>query len=121
MKSFLFRNAVHVLRERERIDAVNHLKQRQRVPDLIFLEMTNEMPSQIRRQLRNFYSRFLNTTFAKYTLSRLDRFSHPLGIVRLGDRDQFDRTRRATSFCRGPRDLFVHTREIFGNQVHRPI
>src|SRR5437016_8652328 len=65
MQSFFLRDSINVLRERERIDAVNHFEQRQRVPDFIFLKMPNKMPVQVRWQVRNFYPRFLHSTFSE--------------------------------------------------------
>ena len=47
MQTVFFGDAVDVLRERERIDAVSQFKQRERMPNLIFLEMPNEMPAQV--------------------------------------------------------------------------
>ena len=47
MEPFFFGNAIYLLRERERIHAVNQFEQRQRIPDLVFLEMTDKMPAQV--------------------------------------------------------------------------
>ena len=90
MQSLFFRDPVHFLRQRKRIDAVNHFEQRQGVPDLVFLEMSDEMPAQIRRQLRNFGAGFLNAAFAEQSLPGFNRLAHFLGWMRLRDRDQLN-------------------------------
>src|SRR6266404_3104927 len=64
MQSFFFRDAVHVLCKRRRIDAMDNFKQRQRMPDLIFLEMTDEMPAQVWRHLWHLRARFLDAALA---------------------------------------------------------
>src|ERR1700730_9704161 len=45
MQSVFFGDSVYVLRERERIDAVDQFERRQRMANFIFLEVSNEMPA----------------------------------------------------------------------------
>ena len=57
------------------------------MPDLVFLEMTNEVPAQIGRQLGNLRARFLYATFAENLLPGFMRFTHALRIMRFCNRD----------------------------------
>src|SRR5438309_5201411 len=111
MRSFFFRDPVHVLCERKRINTVNQFEQRQRMPDLIFLEMTDEMPAQVRRQLWNLYSRFLHATFAEQGLPGFIRLPHLLGWMRLRNRNKFDVINRTPSFGRSSRNPFPNPRK----------
>ena len=45
MKPGLFRDAIHVAGELQRIDAVHQLKKRQAVADFVFLQVADEMPA----------------------------------------------------------------------------
>ena len=90
MHPLLFCDAVYVLRETERIDAVNHFKQWQCMPDFVLLKMSYEMPAQIRGQLGNFRSRFLNAAFTEESLPGFNCLAHFLSRMRLGDRDQLN-------------------------------
>ena len=47
MQSIFFGDPIYVLSERERIDAMNQFEQWQRMTDFIFLEVSDEMPSQV--------------------------------------------------------------------------
>ena len=55
MQPFFFGNAIDLLRERERIHAVNQFEQRQCMPDFVFLEVPDEMPAQVGRQFRDLH------------------------------------------------------------------
>ena len=118
MHSFFIRDPVHVLRQRQRIDAVKKLKERQRVPDFVFLQMSDKMPANTRRQFRNFYSCFLNAAFAKQCLTDFDRLAHFLSGMSLRNCNQLDVISRSTGFRRRLRDLFAHTIEIFSDFGH---
>jgi hypothetical protein len=115
MQSFLLRNSVYLFRERERINAMDHFEQRQRVPDFVFLEMPHEMPPQIRRQVRNFGSCFLDAAFTEQSLPSLNRLAHFLGWMSFRDRDKLDRFGGAPSFRCRLRDLLANALEVLGN------
>ncbi len=83
------------------------------MPDLIFLEMTDEMPPQIRWQLRNLHSRFLDAALTKQSMSPFNRFTDFLGIVRFRNCDELDLINCAASFRRCLRDSFANTFQIF--------
>src|SRR2546430_2261407 len=76
------------------------------------------MPMQIRRQLTDFSSRFLNTTLAEESLPSLNRLTHLPRWMRLRNRDQSDPTSNAASFRRCVRDLLTNAPKIFGNRSH---
>jgi hypothetical protein len=118
MHPLLFCDAVYVLRETERIDAVNHFKQWQCVPDFVLLKMSYEMPAQIRGQLGNFRSGFLNTTFTEETLPGFNRLAHFLSRMRFGDRNQFNVISRSARFRRRACDLLANALETFGDRTH---
>ena len=88
------------------------------MPDFVFLEVSHKMPAQVRRQFRNLRTRFLNTTFAKQSLSSLNRLAHFLSRMRLGDRNEFDLINCAPRLRGSLRDLFPHARNIFSD-IHR--
>jgi len=92
---------------------------RQRVPDFVLLKMSYEMPAQIRRQLRNFRPRFLNTTLAEQSLPSLDRLTHFLGGMRLSYCDQLDFFGNSANSRGCLSDLFAHSLEIFSDRNHR--
>src|SRR5437016_1308303 len=89
------------------------------MPDFVLLKMSNEMPAQIRRQLRDFRSRFLNTTLAEQSLPSLDRLAHFVGWMCLRDRDELNFARSASNLRRRSRDLLAHARKIFRDRSHR--
>lgn len=120
MRPFFLRDPIYLLRERERIDAVDQFKQWQRVTDFIFLQMSHKMPPQIRRQLRNFYSCLLHPTFAEQSLAGFNRLTNSLGLVRLGNRDKLNIINTARRFDCRLRDPFTNVREIFSDGTHEP-
>jgi len=115
MQSFLLCDSVYLLRERERINAMDHFEQRQRLPDFVFLKMPHEMPPQIRRQLRNFGSCFLDAAFTEQSLPSLNRLAHFLRWMRFRDREKLDLFGGATSFRCRLRDLLPNALEVLGN------
>src|SRR6266576_3583504 len=118
MHSVFTRDPVHLLRERERIDAVKKLEERQRVPDFVLLQMTNEMPSQAGREQRNFRARLLHPTFAKQSLTGLVRLVYFLGVVSFGNRHELDIVRRAAFFFSCIGNLRSHMLQVLRNFLH---
>src|SRR5437762_13320952 len=88
------------------------------MPDFVLLKMSYEMPAQIRRQLRNFRPRFLNTTLAEQSLPSLDRLAHFFGRMRLSYCDQLDFFGNSASSRGCLSYLFAHAFEIFRDRVH---
>src|SRR5215470_13016865 len=80
--------------------------------------MTDKMPADLRRQLRNFCARFLNAAFTEQNLPGFNRLSHFVGGMRLRDRDQLNFICRSARFLRRARDLLAHTTEIFRDRTH---
>jgi len=97
---------------------VNHLKKRQRVANFVVLKMPDKMPPYTRWQLRDFYARFLDTTFPEQGLSCLNRLAHFVGWVRFRDRNQFDFINGTAGFCGRLPDLFAYTFQVFGDRSH---
>src|SRR2546422_10439090 len=81
--------------------------------------MSDEMPPQIRRQLREFNSRFLNTTLAEQSLPSFNRLAHFVGWMCLRDPDELNLVRSASNLRRRSRDLLAHSLEIFNDRSHR--
>src|SRR6267143_1791815 len=88
------------------------------MPDFVLLKMSNEMPAQIRRQFRDFRSRFLNTTLAEQSLPSLDRLAYFLSRMRLCDGDKLNAPRSASNLRCRPRDLLAHPLEILRDRIH---
>src|SRR6266576_4909209 len=88
--------------------------------DLVLLEMTDEMPPQIRRQLGNFGPRFLNPAFAKKFLTCSDRLAHPACFMRFRHSYQLDVIQRPTCSLSSCRHLVANAFEIFCDGGHTP-
>src|SRR6266516_4475956 len=88
------------------------------MPDLVFLEMTNEVPAQVRRQQRNFCTCLLHPTFTEQSLSGFNRFTDSFGVVSFGNRHQLDVFHGPTSFHSRLRDLLAHVLEILRDRIH---
>src|SRR5207248_5565060 len=88
------------------------------MPDLVFLEMANEVPTQVRRQQRNFCTCLLHPTFTEQILSGFNRLAHFLGRVCLRNRDELDVFYGTTSFHSRLRDLLAHMLEILRDRIH---
>src|ERR1044072_1331391 len=108
-------DAVHFLRQRERIDSVKKIEQWQGFPDFIFLELSYEMPAQVRWQLWNFRASFRDPALAEKCLAGLDCLAYLLGWVRFRDRHEFNFISRAISFCGCFRDSVANALKFFGN------
>ena len=90
-------DAVHIFRERERIDTVKEFEERQRVAHLVFLQTPDEMPAQRRRQQRNFCARLLHFALPKNFLTGIESGPHFFGLVRFRDRNQLNFIRRTAA------------------------
>src|SRR5438477_7540126 len=88
------------------------------MPDLVFLEMANEVPAQVRWQQRNFCTCLLHPTFTEQILSGFNRLAHFLGRVCLRNRDELDVFHGPTSFHGRLRDPLAHVLEIVGYRTH---
>jgi hypothetical protein len=93
-------------------------EERQGVADLVFLKPADEMPAESRWEQRNLGPRFLDAAFAKQLLSRVKRRAHLFRLVRFGNGDQLDISRRATALFRGIRDLRSDAFQVFGDRFH---
>ena len=118
MHSFIGCDPVHLLRQCKRINTVKKFEQRKRVTNFVLLQMTNEMPPQVRWKFRNLSARLLHAAFAEQRVPRFNGFAHFLRRVRLGNRDEFDFIDSAASFRCSVRDLFAHAFEVFRNRAH---
>src|ERR1700731_2441583 len=65
MHPLLFRDSVHLAGEIDIVDAVKEFEQWKGVTDFVLLQMSDEMPAQTGRQLRNLSARFLHFAFPK--------------------------------------------------------
>jgi hypothetical protein len=116
MRSFFFRDPIHLPRKIGIVDAVEELEERERVPDLVLLEMTDEVPAQVYRQFRNFDARFLHSAFAEQRLASVISGAHLFGVVRFRDRYKFDLIQWTSAFLGRFRDLRLNALQIFGNR-----
>src|SRR6266550_510221 len=118
MHSVFIRDPVHLLRERERIDAVKKLEERQRMPDFVFLQMANKVPAQARREQRDLGARLLHAAFAKQSLTSFIYRPHFLRVVRFGNRHELDIVRRAAFFFSCIGNLRSHMLQVLPNFLH---
>src|SRR5436305_13851842 len=86
--------------------------------NFVLLQMSDEMPAQVRWKFRNFYSGFLHSTFAKQFLIGVDCLSHFRRFMRLRNRDEFNIVNRSPRFRRGLRNLLAHSLQIFSDRRH---
>jgi hypothetical protein len=69
---------------------VNHLKEWQCLPDLVRLEVPDQMPPQLCRQVRNLRLRLLHSVLTKEQLTRVDSLSDYLRRMSFTDGYQFN-------------------------------
>jgi hypothetical protein len=79
------------------------------------------MPAQVRRQLRNLRSRFLDAALTEELLSGVRCFANALGWMRLRDRHEFNILRRASAFSGCVGDLRSHTLQVLPNICHEEL
>jgi hypothetical protein len=97
---------------------VNHFEQRERVPNFVFLEMSNEMPSQVRGKFRNLSACFLHAAFTEQSVSSFNHLLHPFCVVGFRNRYKVNLITGATGFHGSLSDLFANPFKIFGDCAH---
>src|SRR4051812_5079393 len=121
MQSFVFRDAVHVARELDRIDAVKKFEERKCMTDFIPLQAPDEMPAGSRWQQWNLDSRFLDAALAKQLLPGLKRGPNLLGFVSLRNGDQLNIVHGTSAPFGGVFDLDPNPRQILSDVLHGEI
>ena len=81
--SVLCSRGVDFVQQLHRIDGVNAFRQFNRLFRLVRLKMSDQMPDDVRRSVRNFGFELLNPVFSEFKLPRFMRFEN------IGDRKGF--------------------------------
>ena len=114
----IFRNAIHPLGKRKRIDAVNHRTEGQNFSHLVLLQGANEMPFEMVGKSGYFLKNLLHLVFSENDLPGCRRFRDPIRGPGLADRDKSDFCRIATGGERGRSHGLVHFGQVLCN-AHR--
>ena len=112
-------NAIHILRQSQRIDGMNDSKLLQNFPHLVALDAANEMPSQRSRQCVDLRLRLLQTTLSKNLLTRLHRFGNVACRKSFRHCHQLNIAGLATSTATGSFHAPPYLRQIRRNALHQ--
>ena len=89
----------------------------QGLADFVLLEMADEMPCDVRRELRGLFGELLHAVFSEAELPRVIGFFDDFRGEGLGDGEQACAVRRAAGLRQGVGDAFVDGFQIFGDHA----